>query len=427
MCGYWYSNKKHFKNETVDIIKRRGPEHYSELQNDLGYFGHALLTTIGSIVQQPISNNHGILLYNGSTYNSKPDNDTLWISNNLNEQVQHTVDVIRSLVGEYSLIYVTDTHTVFCTDQWSTRNLWFYYSKENRELSVSSLKKTLLDNNLPAWPAEENKIYVLDNSTFEIEIFENTTWNLTQQHNHYDYVFEAFEHAVINRHEHNLTTYLISSGYDSGVIACCAQKHFDKINTVTAIQKEDPVILAERLKYHRGKIEKVNYDEQQHDYDNLHDIMPHRFMRSNSTKALTSIIKNHMLPNHHKILITGMGGDEIYVDYSHEHRSQLFRKLGGRFPDNLSLVYPWHNFNDYNLLKQNLRVDLVCGYFGTESRLPLLDQTLFQAWLNITAKLKNSEYKGWMKQYMLQENYPISNVKYGWGQLDDEDSEKFLR
>lgn len=426
MCGYWYSNKKHFTSDTVEIIKRRGPELYKEISNDCGFFGHALLTTIGNIVPQPIENQHGILLYNGSTYNSQPDNDTLWIVGQLDNSLDNTLEVIRALNGEYSLLYATEAHIVFCTDQWSTRNLWFYYSQEQQQLAVSSLKKVLLDNDMPAWPAEENKIYILDRKTFEIFVEDNTCWNLTQHINHYDFVFENFEQAVVNRHEKNLTTYLISSGYDSGVIACAAQKHFDKINTVTAIQKEDKKILAERLKYHRGKIEKVNYDEQQQDYDNLHSLMPHRFMKSNSTKALTSIIKNHMLPDKHKILITGMGGDEIYVDYSHEHRSQLFRKLGGHFPDNLELVYPWHNFNDFNLLKQNLRVDLVCGYFGTESRLPLLDQKLFQSWLNITAKLKNSEYKGWMKQYMLQENYPISNVKYGWGQLDEDDSEKFL-
>lgn len=425
MCGYWYSNKKHFTSETVEIIKRRGPEYYSEVSNDLGHFGHALLTTIGDVVRQPLANKHGILLYNGSTYNSQPDNDTAWISNNLDDQSQNTIDVVRSLVGEYSLVYVTHSHVVFCTDQWSTRNLWFYYSKEDRELAISSLKKTLVDNSLPAWLAEENKIYILDKSTFDIKVIENTVWDLSQKHNHYDYVFESFEHAVKDRHQDNLTTYLISSGFDSGVIACCAQKYFGKINTVTAIQKEDKKILAERLKYHRGKIETVNYDKQQHDYDKLYDMMPHRFMRSNSTKALASIIKNHMFPNRHKILITGVGGDEVYADYSHEHRAQLFRKSGGNFPESLSLLYPWHNFHNYNLLKQNLRVDLVCGYFGTESRLPLLDQRLFQSWLNITAKLKNREYKGWMKQYMLQENYPISNVKYGWGQLNDEDVENF--
>ena len=39
-------------------------------------------------------------------------------------------------------------------------------------------------------------------------------------------VFETFEQAIKDRHEPKITTYMLSSGIDAGVIVCCARKVF---------------------------------------------------------------------------------------------------------------------------------------------------------------------------------------------------------
>ena len=53
--------------------------------------------------------------------------------NNLDEKLDNNhVDLIKNLIGEYSLAYVTDTHIVFAVDQWSTKNLFFYYDQSSR-------------------------------------------------------------------------------------------------------------------------------------------------------------------------------------------------------------------------------------------------------------------------------------------------------
>jgi len=136
MCGYYYSYNIPITKVT-DSILLRGPEAFCKLDYDNEHFGHALLSTRGTSPQQPIQNNTGTLVYNGSTYNSN-DNDTQWIVDNLDNRVETTVELIKSLVGEYSLTYVTDTHIVFCVDQWSSKNLFFYYNKENKSFIVGS-------------------------------------------------------------------------------------------------------------------------------------------------------------------------------------------------------------------------------------------------------------------------------------------------
>ena len=136
MCGYYYSYNIPITT-VINSILLRGPEQFNKLDVENEHFGHALLGTQGTSPPQPIQNKHGTLVYNGSTYNSN-DNDTQWIVNNLDDRLETTVDLIKSLVGEYSVTYVTDTHIVFAVDQWSSKNLFFYYDRENRSFIAGS-------------------------------------------------------------------------------------------------------------------------------------------------------------------------------------------------------------------------------------------------------------------------------------------------
>ena len=78
MCGYYYSYNISMDIESLDSIRRRGPDAFNQLTVKNEQFGHALLTTRGKSTPQPIQNSQGTLVYNGSTYNSD-GNDTQWI------------------------------------------------------------------------------------------------------------------------------------------------------------------------------------------------------------------------------------------------------------------------------------------------------------------------------------------------------------
>ena len=70
MCGILFSNDKQDLGST-EMLERRGPEATNSITNDLGYFFHSNLNTIGHSTIQPLKCKNGVLLYNGSTYGMK--------------------------------------------------------------------------------------------------------------------------------------------------------------------------------------------------------------------------------------------------------------------------------------------------------------------------------------------------------------------
>ena len=410
MCGYYYSYNIPIDSEVWDSIQRRGPESFNRIDVKNEHFGHALLNTRGKSTPQPIQNNAGTLVYNGSTYNS-PLNDTKWIVDNLDETLETTVELIKTLIGEYSLTYVTDRHIVFAVDQWSSKNLFFYYDKESRSFLAGSTVDFVRNYAPNAIRAQENRIYIIDKHTFELDILTTTEWNLSQTVSNYDKVFETFEQAIKDRHEPKITTYMLSAGIDAGVIVCCARKFFNTdMYTVSKIGREDPKTLADRMTLqHTPLIDRANDSA----FITTTNEMFKRYNFSNvkgaNPQALTAILQNHFLPRKQKICISGIGGDELYDDYQTDKVNHgRIGKIIGAWPTDLKTIYPWHNYEECRLHRQIHRSDMICGHHGIEGRYPLTDQRLFQSFLNTTVELKNAGYKHWQVSYMREHNYPVT-------------------
>jgi asparagine synthetase B (glutamine-hydrolysing) len=414
MCGYYYSHNKIIPSGPMQNIKRRGPEGFDSLHLDNEYFGHSLLNTRGKSTTQPIQNKHGTLVYNGSTYNSA-GNDTQWIAGNLDNRSSVTIELIRNLIGEYSLTYVTDTHIIFAVDQWSTKNLFFYYDQSTKTFICASAIDFVLEHAPNAVRADANKIYIINKQTFSLDILETTQWNFSQHNNNYDKLFETFEQAVKDRHEPGITTYMLSAGIDVGAIACCANKFFD-IQTVSKIGKEDINVLTQRLELQKSPwIDPADDSDYIEESDKMFQQYKLDYLRSSSARALTAILQNHLLPNKQKICISGVGGDELYDDYMPDKFTHgRVGKVNGGWPSELRTIYPWHNYEGTRMAKQLHRSDTVCGHHGIEARYPLADQRVFQQWLNTTSKLKNSGYKHWLVKYLKEHNYPLTMDKTGF-------------
>ena len=409
MCGYYYSyNVPIIK--IVNSILLRGPEQFRRLDYDNEHFGHALLSTQGTSPSQPIQNKHGTLVYNGSTYNSQ-SNDTQWIVDNLDNRLETTVELIKSLIGEYSITYVTDTHIVFAVDQWSSKNLFFYHDQETRSFIAASTVDFVLTHASSAVRAQENRIYTIDKHTFELDIQTTTEWDLSQTVDNYEAVFEAFEQAIKDRHEPKITTYMLSSGIDAGAIVCCARKFFnDDMFTVSKIGREDAAILADRMQLQqRPLIDRADDSAFTPTTEEMFKRYGFEYLMSASARATTAILQNHFVPLKQKICIAGIGGDELYDDYQPDKiRHGRVGKIIGGWPSDLRTIYPWHDYADSRLHRQIHRSDMVCGHHGIEGRYPLTDQRLFQKFLNTTVRLKRSGYKHWQVAYMTEHNYPIT-------------------
>ena len=410
MCGYYYSNK-HLSN--IEYLKRRGPEGWQTLDHEHGKFGHAMLNTIGTLTKQPYQTKYGILLYNGSTYNSKGDNDAKWLADNLTDNVSQCVEVVKNLNGEYSITWVTKDFVMFCVDPFAIRPLYYFIDDE---LHIASLPNTL--KNFPTqYKVEGNWIYIYDKNKKTVDRIANVEWNLDQTVNNYDTVFEVFEQAVADRHTPD-NMYALG-GIDSGTICCSVHKQFGKLNSSVCIPAgENKEALAQRMQLHKTKPVPYDYSKSQFDIKEIDECLNGQ---NNDTRnefgiyGISSIILKYMKPEGRKVLVTGSGGDEIYADYGikgkkiYKHHSVF----GGHFPKHLNILWPWHNHFD-KLSTYVERHEIVGGNQGIEIRMPMVDKRLVQAWLNTTHSLKNKRYKGWMLDYMDTCDYPYTEEKVGF-------------
>jgi len=409
MCGILFSNDSIALGST-EMLERRGPEYKNTITNEFGYFFHSNLNTIGEPTKQPIDNGKGVLLYNGSTYGME-GNDAAWISSQLDKDHVQNIEVIRNLRGEYALIYVTETHIIFCSDHFYQRNLWFYHSEREKQITISSIPSNVLNKHEAVLRCDENKIYLLDKNNYSIKCLTNKVWDFRQYKNNYDTVFEKFEQAVSNRHDPKITTNLQSSGFDSGVINAATKKLFgDKFSSVCDVRLECKDTLSQRNKIH--KTYPVSYRGQQPERKNLEKIMPNTdIWERTELDPILNILRVYVTSkNRHKVLITGQGGDEIYNDWQSQLGGKRLGKSCGRWPEEMSLIWPYHNHYP-RLTKSNTVIDFACGYYGVEARNPMLDCEVVQAWLNTTVDLKNSQYKGWMQEYMKSVDYPFTKQK----------------
>jgi len=404
MCGYWYSNNTTPSDEDLINIKRRGPDGFSRIENNFGNFSHALLITKPPRYDQPAANDHGVMLYNGSIYNV-PGNDTDWILGQLDNNISHCIDVIKSLRGEYSLTFVTEDFIIFCTDVFNTRNLWYYF--DDNTISVCSTPDVLRKHHTGAWPCEENKIYILNKHTWTLEKVENKIWDLQQTVNNFDKVFEKFETAISDRWN-ELCFLPLSSGYDSGIIACYLHNKGIKVPCAAFKGKEDIQILGNRLNIHKGHILRDNGSPAEYAKSIA------EFTKQKHSKGIASDrfreISLYSISKGYRIHVTGRGADELYSDYGNSgNPMSILSRFGGYFPQRLELLWPWHN--TLGQLTDGVTLqDFLYGFHGIEARVPLIDTELVQAWLNTTQHLKNYKFKAWIAEYMDMYKYPYDKT-----------------
>ena len=374
MCGILFSNDS-IGLGSMEMLEKRGPESKNIVTNNFGYFFHSNLNTIGQATAQPLDNEKGMLLYNGSTYGMN-GNDAKWLSDNLDNNLQHNLEVIRSMRGEYALIYVTGEHIIFCTDHFYQRNLWFYHNKSDQRITVGSIPVNIIRKHGVAWRCEENKIYILHKQQYKLDVLENKSWNLDQYKDDFDTVFEKFEQAILDRHDPSITTNLQSSGMDSGVINAATYKFFGSdFSSVCDVQLENKETLMLRNNLH--KTYPVAFSGEQPEKRALSEGISNSDMWDEAeTDPLLHIVRKYVRGiKDHKVLITGNGGDEIYNDWHGQLKGKRLGRSAGKWPDSMNIIWPYHNF--YPRLTRSLTVfDYVCGFFGVEVRNPLLDTEL---------------------------------------------------
>ena len=255
----------------------------------------------------------------------------------------------------------------------------------------------------------ENKIHIFD---------------LNQHKTNYNDYTAALEKSILKRYpENGIPLVTLSSGLDSGSIACCLNKYNKESLFISIPKNEDLNTLYQRKEILGEKHIFLDLSDEdksiikQHLHHNCEPFVwdftyHHRLgivqdgFSQGSMLAKSKMIDYCKKNNQNiKILFSGIGADEIMA-----HNSYYSLGWGNvdSFPDDLNHVYPWKNFYEGTMDNYIRGEEYIGGCFGFETRYPFCDKDLVQEFLWLTPELKNSQYKSVIDQYFINNQFPFS-------------------
>ena len=255
MCGIFATSRDIADLENLtEFLWRRGPDATNHLNYRGISFVHTLLSMTGKLTIQPFIDGEKDLVafFNGEIYNYLEFGDyesdgqcILPLYESLGP------DFISLLDGEYTLAVFDFSKDlmIISTDIFSTKPLWF--AIDNGEFALGSYVSSLHRHgfqNAEQIPANTTRLYTI--STLEL-IEERTVWDfdLTQHKTTFEDWNMAFENAIRKRTsgiKHGIFIGL-SSGYDSGAIACELARQNVPFTAYSIVGSENPDTIQQRF------------------------------------------------------------------------------------------------------------------------------------------------------------------------------------
>lgn len=387
------------------FVKLRGQDYHNTLTKEDFTFHHYLLSITGAHTPQPYVKEGVVMLYNGEVYNhdfERSDGEVI-----IPLYKEHGITFPQLLDGEFAiaLFDFNKRVVVFTTDPMGTKPLWI-----NSLLEFGSYGSSVCDGRkvLP------NTTEVYDLDTLEL-IKRSSVYDFDFDHQHkttYDDWITAFRNAVRKRAVPNCFLGL-SSGYDSGGIACELNKLGVKYSAYSIPVGENTGVMKAReeltknfqylpvnKQHHKNhlatNVERYVYNIK---YDGiLTGLTIHDDPASLGLSTICSEAKKH----EQKVYLSGQGADEIMSDYSPWPTQS---SLKGHYP---LILTPWYNFHQGCQSSYLAKEEYVAGSHNIEARYPYLDKAVVQEFLWLTQELKNGLYKAPLATYLQAEGYPYS-------------------
>lgn len=398
MCGFLVYKKQ----GNNFFIQRRGQDLTNKIQTNGFTFIHNLLSITGEFTPQPYEQDGIVCLYNGEIYNHKfikSDGENL-----IPLYKKYDIDFPKYLDGEWAIALYDFKKklAIFVTDLFATKPLW------RKGLECASYESGVGGKKIPA-----NTIEVVHFSGSE-ESNKIYDWDLKQYKDSYKDWTKAFKKAVKKRATKHCFIGL-SSGYDSGAIACELVKQEVEFKAYIIEGREDENILSERMKLIKNyeyiknsenfkeELDWINKDVEYFKYKRGEESL----QKDSAALALSKICrKAHK--ERRKVYLSGQGADEIISDYALFPRQSTFK---GKFPEKLFL---WENFYEGCQYSYIGKEEYVAGSHSVETRYPYLDKDVVQEFLWLKPELKNSHYKAPLYEYLKRNNFPFKEgVKIG--------------
>ena len=255
MCGILLTNRGIEDLPTViEFLKFRGPDKTNHVSLNGLNFVHTLLSMTGPPTLQPfISDNEEIVaFFNGEIYNFKDfgdfESDGECI---IPLYLEKGEEFVMHLDGEFAVAVVDFSKDLllFSTDIFSMKPLWF--AKEGSDFGISSYKSCLerLDFKEPL-QIEANSTYTFQLSSMEkISRKDVYTFDLNQFKDNYSDWEKAFANSIEKRTrniKHGIFIGL-SSGYDSGAIACELERQNIPFTAYSIVGSENEETILNRI------------------------------------------------------------------------------------------------------------------------------------------------------------------------------------
>ena len=444
MCGFGVSNVPSIIKSNTFCAKR-GPDSTNVKEINGVEFLHNHLHITGSVIKQPFVKNDVVCVFNGEIYNYK-DFGTY------NSDGECIIDVYKTygdrfaekLDGEFAICIVdfSAQKLITVTDTFSCKPLW--YEIKDRKFCVGSYNSQLFGLgflNGQKQKANTTKVYNLKKLSLSlIAEYQNITFDLNQHKTNFDGWIEAFSKSISKRIAN--TDYGMfcgmSSGYDSGAIACELEKQRAKFKAYSIVNNENTDVLTARLKKIstteafelRGEEFQVWKSELKSNCENFgynDHLMSYDIKKDQASMGLSAICSRARKEGR-RIYFSGQGADEIISDYGFGGK-KIYKhsEFGGLFPANLNGFFPWHSFYDGTQIQYLNKEEYVAGHFGIETRYPFLDRQLVQEFLWLSHDLKNSKYKSALDEYLLINEFPYQpQEKRGFHVIEKGKKEKHI-
>jgi asparagine synthetase B (glutamine-hydrolysing) len=439
MCGFYGTNIK--TKHTIDpLISRRGPDGSNTVHFDNFVITHHILNLDHLSSSQPYIENDILVVFNGELYNEMDIPETNFI---IREYMKSGKDSFKALDGEFAIVLIDKNKKLayIITDDFRTKPIFYSLQEGFSFSSYESYLKNLNRQNIVEPPCGKIISICLTNlivqSTECLYVFD-----LKQYKTSYEDWFTAFSRSISKRTDSRKGRGIflgMSSGYDSGVIACELAKQGVEFTTFSVLGTENTSIIEQRIKYLNSvgankysygywwKNREIESKAIQHIRENTEnkrfDISSSvgdyqentRMEEDNGTKWLCSVCQEG-ISRGKRITLSGMGGDEIFSDYGFSgQRKYKHSNFGGLFPSDLGSIFPWNSFYGSTMRSYLLKEEQIGGSYGVETRYPFLDRHVVQEFLWLTSDIKNKKYKSVLHEYLIINNFPFEDgIKTGF-------------